>query len=255
MFRVIEDWWFNLQAGPWRTAYCGLSWSASFDCKTWADISNRYRLNTPWDVKDRHIWFRHIYMAWKQGCVTTASIIVLRLVNMAAKTTSEPKKRCSLPNVNLFDSFDIIYNSHPILKKKQQIQMLPTKVDCCIKSESAIRFILPCSNNWLIPPGLWDGLLLTNLSSCFIQSVSMDWRDDNCFLCARMDPSICCLFDQQTNKWIKESHFQDNHISSYTTIMLIWEPTWDFLSLFSLLMPAVSVFWLGRHNYTMVATF
>lgn len=70
----------------------------------------------------------------------------------------------------------------------------------------------------------------------------MDWRDDSCFLCARMDPSICCLFDQQTNKWIKESHFQDNLIS-YATIMLIWEPN----------LP--EIFYLSSHYWCLLCQF
>lgn len=82
-------------------------------------------------------------------------------------------------------------------------------MDCWISGESVsmcgIRIILPCSNNWFISLELWVGLLLTDckLSSCFIQSVSMDWSDDICFLCARMAPSICCLYliNKPINEW------------------------------------------------------
>lgn len=56
-----------------------------------------------------------------------------------------------------------------------------------------ITHILPCSN-WFASLRHFDGFLLWNCEPWFIQSVSMDWRDDNCFLCARIDPSICCLY-------------------------------------------------------------
>lgn len=58
----------------------------------------------------------------------------------------------------------------------------------------------------MISLGLWVGLVITdcNLSSC-LQSVSMDWSDDICFLCARMAPSICCLCssNKPINEWRK----------------------------------------------------
>lgn len=94
-----------------------------------------------------------------------------------------------------------------------------------------IKCILPFSNNWLISAVLWIGLLLTdcNLSSC-LQSVSMDWSDDICFLCARMAPSICCLclINKPINE--EETSFQHNQ-NSYTANIMIWTYLRFFISL------------------------
>lgn len=137
---------------------------------------------------------------------------------------------------------------------------------CCLLKSTAVSKVKVSINVWhlfylvlIIDSFHWgsEANFCSLIVICHCVSYSLSaWTEEMTsasYVLVWIHPSAVCLINKPIHEW-RKSLFQDNHIS-YTIIMLIWEPTWDFLSLFSLLMPAVSVFWLVRNNDTLVATF